>query len=113
MGEVLDPIIQMVGALTGWDFPNEEAVQLGLRVATMLRVFNIRHGITAELEVPSPRYSSKQIDGPLKAESVIPVLPQMMRTHYEALGWDVKTGSPLPETLKSLGLDYVIPDIWK
>ena len=32
---------------------------------------------------------------------------------YKRNGWDVATSKPLPETLKKLGLEYVIPDIWK
>ena len=36
----------------------------------------------------------------------------MRRCYYEALGWDQETGKPLPETLKSLGLEHVISDIW-
>jgi hypothetical protein len=28
------------------------------------------------------------------------------------MGWDRKTGKPYPETLKALGLDYIVKDLW-
>jgi aldehyde:ferredoxin oxidoreductase len=36
----------------------------------------------------------------------------MLDNYYRILGWDIKTGKPLPETLEKLGLDHVIQDIW-
>jgi aldehyde:ferredoxin oxidoreductase len=32
----------------------------------------------------------------------------MVKTYYESMGWDAITGRPLPQTLKSLGLEEVI-----
>jgi aldehyde:ferredoxin oxidoreductase len=32
----------------------------------------------------------------------------MVQTYYESMGWDAKTGRPLPQTLKALGLEEVI-----
>jgi hypothetical protein len=29
------------------------------------------------------------------------------------MGWDEKTGKPLPETLKGLGLEAVSAELWK
>ena len=31
--------------------------------------------------------------------------------YYEQMGWDVKTGKPLPETLKKLGLEHLVKDL--
>jgi hypothetical protein len=28
------------------------------------------------------------------------------------MGWDEKTGKPLPESLAGLGLDFVVPQLW-
>ena len=36
---------------------------------------------------------------------------EMVSNYYANIGWDPKTGKPLPETLRSLGLDDVIKDI--
>ncbi|NLL20818.1 MAG: hypothetical protein GX263_03645 [Firmicutes bacterium] len=32
----------------------------------------------------------------------------MKELYYELMGWDKKTGVPLPETLKELGLNDVV-----
>jgi aldehyde:ferredoxin oxidoreductase len=35
-----------------------------------------------------------------------------MKSHYfDLMGWDPATGKPLPQTLKSLGLEKLIPDL--
>ena len=34
----------------------------------------------------------------------------MRHNYYKNMGWDEK-GRPTPETLKELGLDYVIPQL--
>ncbi len=38
---------------------------------------------------------------------------EMLDIYYREMGWDRTTGKPLPETLKKLGLAYVISDLWK
>lgn len=111
-GPILDTLVQMVGAVTGWDFTNKEALLLSRRIATLMKVFNLKHGLTTELDTPSPRYGSSQVNGALKAKSVIPVWPQMRRSYYEAMGWHPESGKPLPETLRMLGLEHVIGDLW-
>ena len=39
--------VEMLRALTGWDYTDFEALRQGERVATMARVFNLREGLTA------------------------------------------------------------------
>ena len=36
---------------------------------------------------------------------------KMLETYYKLMGWDT-TGRPLPETLKKLGLDHIIKDLY-
>jgi aldehyde:ferredoxin oxidoreductase len=40
-------------------------------------------------------------------------LDKMLRNYYNQMGWDEVTGKPLPQTLSGLGLDFVIPQLWK
>ncbi len=103
---------EAVGAVTGWDFTPEEAKSIGLRAVNLMKAFNIRAGITRELDYPSTRYGSTHVDGPWKGIGIIPYLDDMLENYYRLMGWDVKTGKPLPETLKSLDLEHVITDIW-
>jgi hypothetical protein len=36
----------------------------------------------------------------------------MVETWYGKVGYDRKTGKPLPQTLKGLGLDWLARDLW-
>ena len=103
---------EALSAATGWDFTVEEAEALGLRIVNLARVYNIRHGHTRELDAPSPRYGSTPVDGPFAGKTFMPSFDHMLDMYYQKMGWDEKTGKPLPETLKRLGLEYAIKDIY-
>jgi len=109
----IDILVNMLNAITGWDYTEKEAMKTGSRIDNLLRAFNIRHGITPEVEIPSLRYGSAQVDGPVKAESIMPYWDDMVDSYYKEMGWDRKTGRPLPDTLRSLGLDHIIHDLWE
>jgi aldehyde:ferredoxin oxidoreductase len=101
-----------VNAMTGWDLTPEEARNIGLRAVNLMRAFNVRCGITREHDAPSERYGSTPEDGPTKGIGVRPHWDQMLDNYYSILGWDIKTGKPLPETLKTLGIKHIIQDLW-
>ena len=82
------------------------------RVVNLFRAFNIRHGHTPDLEVPSVKYGSTPVDGPMKGKNIMPHWEEMKNEYYKMMGWDRGTGKPLPETLERLGLRSVISDIW-
>jgi aldehyde:ferredoxin oxidoreductase len=105
-------LAEAVKAATGWDFNEEEAETVGLRVLNLMRVYNFKHGHSRELEAPSLRYGSAPVDGPAEGKSIVPVLDKMLDSYYERMGWDKKTGKPLPDTLRRLGLEHIIKDIW-
>ncbi|MFC1943998.1 aldehyde ferredoxin oxidoreductase family protein [Chloroflexota bacterium] len=103
---------QILNAVTGWNFNEEELKTVGIRIINLLRAFNIRHGVTADLDLPSERYASAPTNGPFEGITAIPVWDQMLRNYYELMGWDKDDGKPLPETLRLLGLGQIIEDIW-
>ena len=105
-------LVDAFNAVTGWDFTVKEAQDVGFRVANLLRAFNLRHGVGMDLEQPSPRWSSTPVDGPAKGISIAPHWEGMLDNYYRLMGWDRQTGKPLPETLKALGLDSVVADLW-
>jgi hypothetical protein len=82
-----------------------------MRIVNLLRVFNIRHGHTAEMDAPSPRYGSAPVDGPSQGKSIMPHWNEARRKYYEEIGWDGDTGHPSEDTLKHYGLDHVIPEL--
>jgi len=105
-------LAEALSAATGWNFDAEQAELVGRRIVNLARVYNFREGHTRSLEAPSPRYGSTPVDGPFAGKTFMPKLDEMLDDYYQRMGWDKDTGKPLPETLKALGLDYAIKDIW-
>lgn len=109
----MEKLGKTVEAATGWEsFTGQEALAVGRRISNLLRVFNLRCGLTPELERPSKRYGSIPVDGPLAGKNIMEHWDDMRRRYYELMGWDFATGRPLPETLRALGLADLIPDAW-
>ena len=102
----------MIKYATGWDLDWPSLLQVGQRAVNLLRAFNIRHGYNPAQDAPSPRYGSVLPDGSDEGISIAPVWDEMLDIYYAEMGWDRATGKPLPETLKKLGLDEIIPDLW-
>ncbi|MBI4495872.1 MAG: hypothetical protein HY697_02955 [Deltaproteobacteria bacterium] len=100
--------VKCTNAVTGWDLDLPAAVHIGRRIVNLLRVFNFRHGLRAELERPSVRYGSVPADGPVKGRGIGPYIDFMVGLYYELMGWDPRTGRPLPHTLKGLELEELI-----
>lgn len=106
-------VINMLNAVTGWDVSRSEAILIGRRAANLTRAFNLRHGITADLDRPSPRYGSAPTDGPLEGVSILDYWDGMLHNYYHEMGWEHHTGTPLPQTLIDLGLGDVAADLWE
>jgi len=103
------PVIEMVSAVTGWDFTMEEALRTGHRIQTLRQAFIIREGISAN-EFQLPRRMSKTLDeGPLTGKTYD--FDALRGGFYEAMGWEslgVRAGQPLEQTLQELGLDDLV-----
>jgi aldehyde:ferredoxin oxidoreductase len=111
-GDDVKNMVKALSLVTGWDYTDEEAVRMSLRVTNLARVFNLKTGIVPDLEVPSERYGSTPEDGPVKGVGIMTHWQEMVDEYYKMMGWDRLTGKPLPETLEKLGLSSVIADIW-
>jgi aldehyde:ferredoxin oxidoreductase len=90
----------------------DEAMDVGRRVVNVLLAFNVRHGITPEVEKPSLRYGSMPVDGPNKGKDIGLEWEAMLDNYHELMGWDRKSGKPRPETLKKYGLERQLKDLW-
>ncbi|HUV75347.1 MAG TPA: aldehyde ferredoxin oxidoreductase C-terminal domain-containing protein [Dehalococcoidales bacterium] len=104
-------LCQALNAATGWDFTFDECLKVGRRAANMMRLYNLKCGLTPDMDKPSPRYGSTPVDGPLEGKSILPDWDAMRSNFYKIVGWDKNTGLPLPETLKELGLEHLIGDL--
>ena len=85
----------------------------GRRTAAIFRAVQPRAAASAPtLEYPSKRYGSTPSDGPAKGQSIGAQWERMLDIWYEEVGYDRKTGKPLPKTLKALGLDWLAKELW-
>lgn len=103
--------LECLNAVTGWNLSLEDAFTIGRRVINQLRVFNFRHGLTKDMERPSKRYGSVPVDGPAAGKNIMEKWDWMLENYYTLMGWDPKTGKPLPDTLTKLGLQDLIKDL--
>ena len=108
----LELLCRAVNAATGWNMDFREAMAVGRRAVNLARAFNLRAGIGAELDAPSPRYGSTPHDGIAAGRGIESHWAKMLADYYRRMGWDEKTGKPLPATLTGLGLDFVVPELW-
>jgi aldehyde:ferredoxin oxidoreductase len=115
MGLMLDAKewVDLIASVTGWEFNIEDFKRTGERIVNLSRAFNMRDGFSrADDTLPKRLLEEPMPDGPAKGHRV-EQLDKLLDHYYEARRWDKKTGKPTPEKLKELGLDYVIPDLWK
>ena len=102
-------LAELISAVTGWDFGWDEALKAGRRVLTLRQAYNAREGITPDqFEMPE---RIRQEPLPVKSGAPPKIDYRALKTGYfEAMGWDVKTGSPSEKTLAELGLTDLIRD---
>ena len=97
--------------VTGREFPLDETLRIGDRIAALRIAFNLREGVrNVELDVPGRMIGSPPLEaGPLKGVTID--IDRQVRDYLEAMGWDAETGIPKKETLEGLGLDFVAADL--
>lgn len=108
MCEDINITVAALNGATGDHYTVEEVMKIGKRIMNLMRIYNLKCGLTAEKEKPSQRYAERPADGPASVACVGDVFFQMRERYYELMGWDPKTGVPLPQTLQELGLSFVL-----
>jgi aldehyde:ferredoxin oxidoreductase len=108
----LENVCRALSAATGWYYTVAEAMRFGRRTAALNRATALRCGLTPDLEKPSYRYGSTPHDGPAAGQAVSAQWEKMVDTWYKEVGYDRKTGKPLPRTLKDLGLEWLSKELW-
>ena len=98
----LSDYADLVNAATGFNYKDEELLQVGERIWNLERVFNIKTGVGPEQDtLPKRLLEEPMPDGPNKGHVVR--LSEMLPKYYKIRGWDEK-GYPTDEKLKELGI---------
>ncbi|MDO8567382.1 MAG: aldehyde ferredoxin oxidoreductase family protein [Dehalococcoidales bacterium] len=98
-------MIEMTEAATGWNTAIPEQMKVAERVLTMARLFNLREGFTADDDRLPERFFQPKTDGVLANKRLDRSAYERARGYYYTLmGWDARTGVPLPEKLEELGI---------
>jgi len=97
-------IVQFLHSITGIEsFSSpEEVIGIGERTNNLVRLFNLREGLTKGEDTLPNRFLTEPLkEGPCRGRVVD--LENMLKEYYFVRGWD-EEGKPKPETLKRLGL---------
>jgi aldehyde:ferredoxin oxidoreductase len=102
----LEPLIEYVNAVTGWNLTIYEAMKIGERNNTLARLFNAREGLGSEDDVLPERLHEGIGNGVLKGQRIDrEEFVTARRTYYQMAGWDATTGRPTEWKLAELGVD--------
>ncbi len=111
-GETAKIIVGMLNPLCGWNMTEDDFWKTSRRILTMERCFNVREGISRKDDrLPKRLMTEKLPAGPMKgAVFTEENTKKMQDEYYSYMGWD-ENGIPMEETLKALGLEYLIDDV--
>jgi len=91
----LDQQVEILNAATGWSYSIHEVYELGQRIATLGRIFNMREGMTAADDVMPKRMFEPTPTGGLKDGGIDKTqMDAAVKTFYGMMGWDEVTGVP-------------------
>lgn len=100
-----EQLASVTAAVTGWDTGVGEQLRVAERILTMSRLFNIREGFGEADDVLPSRFFQPKTDGFLSNVKLDPAqFDNAKRYYYALMGWDVKSGVPLPEKVIDLGI---------
>jgi aldehyde:ferredoxin oxidoreductase len=107
----IELIPKQLSAVTGWEYTLDDVWQTGMRIATMRHVFNLRDGHNLLLRnVPRRMVGEPPLDkGRLKGITVD--YQTMRRELLEYVGWDSHTTVPSEESLRSLGMEWLLDEV--
>ena len=105
-------MIKTLNTLTGSDYDMAHALKIGKRVVNLMRMFNIREGMTKEHDSFSQRLGTPPVDGPAQGKTIKPTFERALQAYYKMSGWNPE-GVPKRELLEALDLDFTLPVLGK
>jgi aldehyde:ferredoxin oxidoreductase len=108
-------LAELFEAATGIEMSAEKLMRCGERIVTLERIIQVREGRTRKDDTLPWRILNEPIttrDGVTYKLSK-EWLDVMLNKYFMLRKWDTKTGVPLPEKLRELGLDFTVQEALK
>jgi aldehyde:ferredoxin oxidoreductase len=100
------PLVEFIGAVTGWDFTIAEAITTGKRILTLRQAFNFREGVRPnDFSLPD-RIPTPPTGGSFLGRNID--FEKLRASYYKAMGWDAESGCPSQKCLMELGLGELV-----
>jgi aldehyde:ferredoxin oxidoreductase len=105
-------LIDIIRAVTGWNYSLFELQKLGERRLNLLRAFNAREGLSRKDDVLPKKLFEGLEGGPTDGWKLeCHQLEEALDTYYAMCGWEVDTGNPARWKLEELGLGWVADEL--
>ena len=100
----------LLAAITGWETSSAEIMRWGERRMHIMRMYNLREGLTAADDRLPDRFFEEAITSGPKAGVKLDraTFAAAIATYYEMMGWD-EAGVPRPATLYDHRLEWTLP----
>jgi aldehyde:ferredoxin oxidoreductase len=108
----VDPIIDSMSAVSGWDLTIDELIKTGERIANIRHAFNIREGLNPlQYKIPGRIMGHPPPkEGPLAG---VTVDEETLDSEFlAAMDWDLKTTKPSRKKLLELDMEDVAQVLW-
>jgi len=105
----LDYYARFMTAITGLEFDVITLTQIGERIYTLERLFNLKEGLSKSDDTLPPRFLETPLKEGASAGQVVP-LEEMLEQYYYVRNWDVN-GVPKQELLEKLEINVNINEV--
>jgi aldehyde:ferredoxin oxidoreductase len=97
----IEDMLDFFDAVTGKDMDISNFVRAADRIYNLERLMHVRDGITRQADLPVGKWVIEPIkDGPFKGERInLESFNKLLDEYYCLRGWDIKTGSPDPQSV--------------
>jgi aldehyde:ferredoxin oxidoreductase len=102
---------KQLSAVTGWDYTLDDIYAVGMRIAIIRHAFNLREGHSPlTRNVPGRMIGNPPLEEGRLAGITVDY-QTMIREFLQFVGWDVHTTIPSEESLRRLGMEFLIGDM--
>lgn len=106
-------VLSLVNAACGLDWTLPDLLRCGERAWNLKRAINNRLGLNRSNDRLPKALCKPYTDSQPGDENQPPDFAPMLEAYYAARGWDPHTGYPTKSKLEELGLDFVVPVLYK